>query len=153
VTCASRATSETHCHDDMLLSSLSHLLPLLILHFHSTKEGRKEEREERRENWSICPPLFPSVHKWNKNKITMSRDTCILTRHLLLCAERFKERVALSRGYFIFVPLMKQKNSPAVPELASWCYLGPRTLNSVFLGPWTWLQVSSRFLNLALGVT
>jgi hypothetical protein len=28
-----------------------------------------------------------------------------------------------------------EKNSPAVPELGSWCHLGPRTLNSVFLGP------------------
>jgi hypothetical protein len=28
-----------------------------------------------------------------------------------------------------------EKNSPAVPELGSWCHLGPRTLNNVFLGP------------------
>jgi hypothetical protein len=26
------------------------------------------------------------------------------------------------------------QNSPAVPELSSWCHLGLRTLNSVFLG-------------------
>jgi hypothetical protein len=45
-----------------------------------------------------------------------------------------------------------EKNSPAVPELGSWCHLGPRTLNSVFLGLWTWLRVSSGSLNLASDV-
>jgi hypothetical protein len=35
-----------------------------------------------------------------------------------------------STQFFFF-----EKNSPVVPEFGSWCHLGPRTLNSVFLGP------------------
>jgi hypothetical protein len=38
-------------------------------------------------------------------------------------------------------PLLKEKNSPAVHELGSWCHLGPRTLKMYF-----WV------LNLPLGV-